>query len=385
MKTSHGVIATAAIAGLALLGFTAPASAADVAGSGTFYTVADIGQEGGGSYPAGADWFTAELSSPWTDGTIASGATGLHIDATGPNQVVQLLRRNTTPVTVDTAFLAAIHSTEVCASSGDWTFQVAVYAEPGGLGYTTLRPAATGTNAAGSWVTSRAIIDGSGDILVPPGETRTLANLITQLFVDGAPEFLAYGIWVQGAELDLYGVDGFGHSDFFTPVPSVTISPDPATPAQMVSGITVTGSGWFPNSLIFMDLYNCDTQSSIYFDASQTADADGTFELTISTSTPPAEGTYCADINDDDVLYLASAMPEDLMFTIAEAAGPGGGGDDDGDDTDEVGDGDDAPSTTGELAETGIGDATPWLAGAGALLLLGAGAVALGSRRRLEH
>jgi len=363
MKKPLAALATTALAVLTTVGLATPASADTVVKLSTYFTASDIGQETGAGYPAN-EWFLSELSSTWTQGSVASSATGLDIDASGASTVVQLLNQGVVTPAEASGFLAAFGSMRVLASNQNWTLQLAIFGN-GALGteYTTLRPAATGpASASDPWITSGAI-DNNGTTIAA-GSTDTLTNFVNALYAGGTtPELLAYGIWVQNTTVSLYGTTAFADTSVFTPIPTRSITPNPATPAQAAAGLTISGAGWFPGAPVVLDVHDCDSYDSIATDddGSTVADADGTFSIEVAFDAEPATGTYCYFLDDDD--FLATfVMNRGTDLVIADAV---------------VDEEDDE-----ELAATGAQDATPWLIGAGALLLLGAAAVVLGARRR---
>lgn len=232
MKKPLAALATTALAVLTTVGLATPASADTVVKLSTYFTASDIGQETGAGYPAN-EWFLSELSSTWTQGSVASSATGLDIDASGASTVVQLLNQGVVTPAEASGFLAAFGSMRVLASNQNWTLQLAIFGN-GALGteYTTLRPAATGpASASDPWITSGAI-DNNGTTIAA-GSTDTLTNFVNALYAGGTtPELLAYGIWVQNTTVSLYGTTAFADTSVFTPIPTRSITPNPATPAS---------------------------------------------------------------------------------------------------------------------------------------------------------
>lgn|GEM_PF-2537036 len=401
MKKPLAALATTALVGLVTLGAVTPAVAADTRGDATFYTTADFGQETATGYPTN-DWFKADLSASLTPATLSSSTSGLDIDASGSNVVAQLLRQGaTTPSTADD-FVDAVTDIEVLASATDWTFQIAVYAEPGAVddGYTTLRPATAGT-LSGNWITSWDLRDDSG-VLYPANSSASLDDIADALYAGTTPQLLAYGVWVSNTTLSLYAVNAFDNFDIFTPVPQFSMTPGTTNTRDIiVDGVTFTGSGWLPNSPVYLEVYNCDGSESILFDDEQTADANGEFSITLTASGVVNAGTYCFEV--DDGIDGAPASPlfdSDAGFTgsyvVTQWSTTGPTPPATTDPTPPATSDPTAPATvdpttpaqSGEgdddaaLAETGAQDATPWLVAAGALVLLGAAAVVLNVRMR---
>jgi len=360
MKKPFAAVSTVALAGFATLALAGPATAATPLGDATFFTTADFGVESGG-YPA-EEWFFGQLGGGWTAGTATSSATGLEVASPGTTTALQILNQDVTTPTSAADFINAIDDVWVEASGAGWSFQLPLFGEPG-TEFTTLRPAVLGDSSSSvQWITSGAITDGAGNTLYAAGSTDNLTDIADALYQGAAPEVLAYGLWIQDTTLEVWGISGFGDVSAFTAVPTRSITPNPATPQQAVDGLTVSGTGWFPGADVYFDVYDCGTTVvATDFDFSTVAGPDGTFSVQVAFGALPAAGTYCADFSDGHFLFNHDVLP-DVSFVIADAV---------------VDEEDDE-----ELAATGAQDVTPWLIGAGALLLLGAGAVVLGARRR---
>lgn len=354
MKKPLALTTTAALIGLSTLALAAPAHAETTVGDATFYAAADFGVESGG-YPTAA-WFIGDVSAPNTEGSITSSATGLDI-VNGASNASQILHHGFTAPASQADLLTAINGTEVYASGNTWSFQVPMFGEAG-TEFTTLRPAALGT-LTGNWITSRAITDGAGTTLYAANAEDTLDNLLSALYQGAAPEVLAYGLWTgPDTELSVYAIVGFGDASIFTPVPTRTVTPNPATPGQAVSGVTLTGTGWFPGSDIYFDMDSCVDGAqvpNVTVDGPTSAGADGKFSIVVSFVDEPDPGTYCFYLDDDDVLYNNDVLLRTAMVVAIPAP---------------------------QLAATGAEDATPWLIGAAGVLLLGAAAVVLSARAR---
>ena len=405
MKKPIAPLATTALIGLFAVGVATPASAATDVSLATYFTTDDFGHEDDAGYPDDAEWFFGQLGSGWTPATVSSSQTGLDISALGTTTAVQILNTDVQMPPEAANLITVIGLAQVHASGSGWSFQLPFFGEPGAE-FTTLRPSVLGTTSTSvPWITSGAIINHTTSTTIPAGTTGNLSDFIDALFTGQKPELLGYGLWVQDTELSIYGTTAFGDTSVFTPIPTRSVTPNPATPAQAAAGLTISGTGWFPGAPVALDIHDCDSYDSIATDddGSTVADADGTFSMQLAFDAEPAAGTYCYFLDDDDFLsHFVLREGTDLVIADAAPEGntdtPEGNTDEPEGNTDAPEENTDAPEGNTdapdedaedvgeeELTSTGAADATPWLLSAGAMLLLGAGALVVSGRSRRRH
>ncbi len=319
-RVGLSAVAALALATGAALATAAPAAAAETVGDITWYGSADFGQESGG-YPAGYDWFFGDPK----DGDAGFTANGLEI-ATDAGERVQVLTNLAAAGPADAAtFTSYVQAMQVLSSDTTWTFQLPVFGN--GVGeFTTLRTGAgeQPSSPTATWTTSRPIFDSDGTTeLYAANATATLADFAAALYAGDAPVILAAGFRI--GEGDSGAVQGFaaaGHLSLFTPVVSRTITPNPVSPAEATtSGITFTGTGWFPGSTVYISIHSCGEEGEgeegveLFFDASTVAGPDGTVSFTAVLEDAPI-GEWCVYFDDDGWIYGWDGMPE-TTITIA--------------------------------------------------------------------
>ena len=325
MRKTLSAVAAAALAGVSVFALSTPATAATPVGDTTFYTVDDLGLETGAGYPA-SDWFLGQLSAsyPGGNGTLTSTETGLNI-STGAGQGLQLLGQNLPAAPATAAELADLltNSSGVVSSNDQWTFQLAVFGEPGepDQQFTTLRPASNGT-LSGPWITSRAL--GA----YAAGSSATLSELLDVLYADTAPELLSAGIFVvSDTATSIYAIGLLGEISMFTPVP--TRSASTVTPAVATDpGVRFQATGFLPGSEIYIEIYPCDDSGLANTDDAPlggpgtlavTAEANGIVDVTVPFDETPEVGTYCTYLDDDAILWSLDVLPPNVQIVVANA------------------------------------------------------------------
>lgn len=326
---------TAAVVAATILLGAAPASAETVIENVTFYGETDFGVEDAG-YPMGVDWFFGDDGDP--NGTAEFTPVGLEINGSGTPGVVQILNQNvTTPATANE--LADLVADVEVYADGDWTFQLPLFAD-GTTEFTTLRPAASNTLDAATWITSRPII-GTGTVDTPQyaaGATDSLGNLLAAIYDNGTPTLLAYGLWFGAADTTLvFGItwgeneNGSDFASLFFPAPERSVVPTTLTPEETATtGITISGTGptWNPEGY-FLDIHLCEGGSEPAYTETASYDSE-TFVLSVEVvfEDPLPTGEYCVVFDDDSLLYslIESWNDEEVAFTFvvaeAEVAAP---------------------------------------------------------------
>lgn len=303
----------ATLVGVSTLALAVPAGAATSLGDTTFYGSSDFGAEGA-TYPAGFDWFFGSVVG---SGSAEFTSEGLLVNDSLAGKV-QILNQNFgTTFTSAAEVTEFLEYTEVIASSPDWTFQLPLFAD-GATGFTTLRPNAPGViTDATEWITSQAIA-GS-----PYGAEASapLADLLAAVYAGAAPDFLAYGLfWMPTQVTTVVGIETPVLSSVFIPQPVRTVSPNPISAVDLATpgkGLTLTGSGWLPNSPVYLAIGTED--GPVFLDTTTyTADASGNVSATIVTDEVLPVGTYGLFFDDDAALYGLGALPQ-LQLEVVEA------------------------------------------------------------------
>jgi len=318
-KKLTAVAMSAALVGVATLAFAVPASAVTTLGSTTFYGSSDFGVEAGG-YPAGVDWFFGDVND--ADGSRAFTGEGLSINGAATGEV-QILNQNfgTTFASADEVE-AYLSETYVVASNSSWVFQLPLFAE-GNAGFTTLRPDTAGViTSATTWITS-GDIPGSAYLA---GDDGSLSDLLDAVYAGTAPTILAYGLFFRPVDVtSVVGIETPTGSSVFLPQPVRTLSPSPISATDFATagkGLTLTGTGWLPNSPVYLSI-GSDETGEIYKDLTYTTDAEGNISITVVLDAVPALGTYTIYFDDDDELWSLGALPSlELEVVAAAAAAP---------------------------------------------------------------
>lgn len=303
----------ATLVGVSTLALAVPAGAATTLGDTTFYGESDFGVEAGG-YPSGVDWFFGDVTL--TDGSYDFTAEGLAVNNGLPGQV-QILNQDIADFTSTAEAISFLQDVDVVASNGDWTFQLALFAD-GATGFTTLRPNAPGViTDATQWITSQPI---AGSPYGLEG-SASLEDLLNAVFAGATPDFLAYGLNVMPTQSStILGIETPDATSVFIPQPVRTVTPNPISAIDLATpgkGLTLTGSGWLPNSPVYLAI---GTESGpVFLDTTTyTADASGNVSATIVTDEVLPVGTYGLFFDDDDALYGLGALPQ-LQLEVVEA------------------------------------------------------------------
>lgn len=321
-RVGASIAALALATGAALAG-AAPASAATTVGDVTWYGATDLGAESGG-YPTN-DWFTGAIGGGFTAATPGFTAEGLTV-TTGATEKFQILTNLAASTPASAAdFGTFVQSMNVLSPDTAWAFQLPLFGDGTGQ-FTTLRPDTLGVQPTGAttWITSGAIFADDGTtVLYPAGATGSLADFATALYgTTTPPAILAAGAFVDPSSSST--ITGFFIGDqysAFTPVVTRTLTPNPVTPAQATTtGIHVQGTGWLPGSDLYIAIYNCDpasTDGPLYLnETAAVAAADGSVDFTVVLPVAPALGTYCVDVDDNDLFFDLDGMPP-LELTVA--------------------------------------------------------------------
>jgi hypothetical protein len=313
------VLGTAALVSASVLITAAPASAATTIDNVTFYTAADFGQEGGGSYPAN-DWFFGEVSG--AEGSASFTTQGLEFN-TAADGKVQILNQNVaTPATVD-ELIALVDDADIASDApepgDDWTFQLPLFAE-GGAGFTTLRPATPNNiDVAVDWITSGAISDGV-TTFYNAGDSAPLEDLLDAVYAGAAPTVLAYGFFVDpGAQPIIHAVRWADAVSAFTPVYAPTVTPNPITNVDLANpakGLKLSFAGSLPGDTGYVQLSNADGDT-VFENYDTPIAADGTFNFTVVANLAP--GTYYLEFDDDGYAYGFLGLGQTFEVTVVAA------------------------------------------------------------------
>lgn len=224
----------------------------------------------------------------------------------------------------------------ITVSSGSATFQIPVFTDSAGTGFTTLYATADEI-ASDTWHTSRAL----GDF--DPHDSATLAELVDELEDDYI--ILAFGFHAD-TDASIVSLEWAGDTYWFLPAaPTVTLSATSLTEAEFAeTGVTATFTGFVPGESVDT---GWDNGNSGDFLGTVDADEDGVVVVTLPPTLPVSA----------DVTYTISATGEfgvtasGSFDVVAETL----------------------PATGGEL--------NLWLLGGGLLLALGGAAAVVLARR----
>lgn len=306
MKTSKiaaGGLGITLVAAMTLGGAVSSASAAD-------FFVTTLGDEGS-SYPEG--WFTGTITIPAEEGTADFTPYGLEV--TGKKQIL-----NGTPVATGLTQLA--NNTFTGSDNNDWYFQIPVFGDTANqTDFTTLRPQNQGyQNSATLWVTSGAIrnSDDTGNAFAA-GAVATLEAFEdafdAQTFA--AYEILAYGYFFDnGADDTLFYSEYGSDTYYFVPEPTLTITPSPVGLDAFKTagkGITISGTGAYPLSEVYFDLY-APTGPGVNVGPAD-VDAEGNFSITYVAPATAVVGTYTVDAFNPE--YWEQSVTFQVVPTLA--------------------------------------------------------------------
>ena len=285
--------AAAAFVGVSTLAIGGSASAADYYVDDSELTATETT-----SYPEG--WFQGTVAP---GGSFESTVSGLDV-----NGQIQIL--NGTPAATDLLTVDA----GITLASGAASFQIPVFTDGSGGGYTTLYADAAGI-AADLWFTSTAFGTFAAN------DSATLAEFVAQM--DPGYEILAFGFHViAGDSAEVVSLTWAGNTHWFLPAPTATITPASLTVDQMGdTGVSGVFTGFVPGEVVTAGVGS--EQSGETLPGSYTADANGSVTITHSAaSQTPRTYTFGAHAAGSGVSAAGSfavvANPAVLAATGAE-------------------------------------------------------------------
>lgn len=294
------------------------------------------------------EWFVGGSST----GTRTTTPEGLFIDGR-----VQILNGDT----ARTGLQALADSAEIDVEpTGKAFFQVPVFTGPNGTAFTTLRPAAFNSVNSGPtdlWITSSAF----GGFA--PGADAPLQEFIAAM----DPEYtvLAFGAFVAEADEALIrSITWDGNTYFFgIPPPSGTVSPQSLTVSELAdTGVTLTMSGFaFAGGNVYCNVFDEALVRLLPEDEEVPVLEDGT--ATFAFTRTAVVGTYEISCQQGE---LGDRVVDSFTVTANAPTPPPTI----------------PPTIPPTLPATGPGDVTPFVLGGALLLLLGAGATVVASRRK---
>lgn len=213
----------------------------------------------------------------WFQGTVAPGGSFVStVSGLDVNGQIQIL--NGTPAATDLLTVGA----GITLASGVASFQIPVFTDGSGGGFTTLYADTAGI-AADLWYTSTAFGTFAAN------DSATLAEFVAQM--DPGYEILAFGFHViAGDSAEVVSLTWAGNTHWFLPVPTATITPASLTVEQMgKTGVSGVFTGFVPGEAVTAGISSGRSGDSL--PGSYTADATGSVTVAHSDA-PLAPGTY---------------------------------------------------------------------------------------------
>lgn len=318
-RTIAAAATAVGLASASVLMTAAPATAATTIDNTTFYTEADFGVEGP-TYPAGVDWFFADVSG--VDGSADFTPLGIEFN-TGVDGKVQILNQNVaTPDSATDLYNLLDNAVSIASSGDDWTFQLPFFAE-GDSVFTTLRPQDPNTvDPTGNWISSQNLPATGSTPAYNANTPYPLTDLLDSIYADAFPTLLAYGFHVEaGDQPIIHAINWNNTISAFTPVwqysvPTTITDVDFSTPGK---GLALSFSGSLPGNFAYVDLEDSDGNEVFYDSEFGEVSPTGTYSGALVLPTKPAPGTYYLTFDDDGYAYGFLGMSQYIEITVVPA------------------------------------------------------------------